>query len=438
VGKTIAVAAALALTMLGVAACGEKKDEAAANEPDGKGKTLKIWLMVDAQTAWPNVVEATTSAFTEKTGADVKVEYQQWSNHLTKLDATLAGADVPDVIELGNTEAPKYVFNGAFADISARKSTFDNNGTWLTGLSAPCEADGKLYCAPYYAGARVLHYRTDLFQTAGLQPPTTYDELLKVSETLQAKNGANPKFSPIHAPGKYWYAAMSFVYGSGGQIAKKDGGKWKGTLSESQAVEGLQKWTDLQKKYSKADPTKDESDQAAVFSQGQTAMMIGAGWEGAAAESQPSNPNDPKSAKADTVVKGKIAAIPVPGYTADKPMPAFLGGSVVGVTAKSANKALATEWTRIFTGTASQELLVAKGALPNTTSLLDKAAAHNGNEATAVAAKVSWFTPTAEKWADVEKGNVMQQMLVDIATGKKSIADATKAADDEITKTLNG
>jgi hypothetical protein len=29
-------------------------------------------------------------------------------------------------------------------------------------------------------------------------------------------------------------------------------------------------------------------------------------------------------------------------------------------------------------------------------------------------------------------------MLVDIASGKKSIADATKAADEEITKTLNG
>ena len=28
-------------------------------------------------------------------------------------------------------------------------------------------------------------------------------------------------------PGKYWYAAMSWVYGNGGQIAKKDGDKWR-------------------------------------------------------------------------------------------------------------------------------------------------------------------------------------------------------------------
>jgi N,N'-diacetylchitobiose transport system substrate-binding protein len=435
VRKTIAVAAALALTVLGVAACG-KKATPAADEMDGKGKTIKVWLMVDAESGWPAVVEATNVKFKDKTGADVKVEYQQWPNHLTKLDATLAGSDVPDVIELGNTEAPKYVFSGAFADLTSKKSTFENNSTWLTGLAGPCEADGKLFCAPYYAGARVLHYRTDLFQNAGLQAPKTYDELLKAADTLQQKNGSNPKFQAFYMPGKYWYAAMAWVYGSGGQIAKKDGSKWQGTLSDPKAQDGLTKWADLAKKYSKGDRTKDESDQAAIFSQGQTAMMLGAGWEGGVAESQPSNPNDPKSPKVDTVVKGKIAQVPMPGFTADKPMPAFLGGSVVGVAGKSANKALATEWTRIFTGTASQEGLVAAKALPNTTSLLDKAAAVKGNEATAIAAKSSWFTPPAPKWVDVEKGNVLQQMLVDIVNGK-SVADATKAADAEITKLLN-
>jgi N,N'-diacetylchitobiose transport system substrate-binding protein len=119
-------------------------------------------------------------------------------------------------------------------------------------------------------------------------------------------------------------------------------------------------------------------------------------------------------------------------------MPSFLGGSVVGVTAKSENQALATEWTKIFTSTARQEQLLAKGALPNATALLDKAAQVKGSEATALAAKNSYFTPNAPKWADVEKGNVLQQMLVDIVTGKKSVGEATAAADEEITSTLNG
>jgi len=439
VKKGIAVATAVAVALLGAAACGSDEEPAGSSDPlDGTGKTLKVWLMVDAQSAWPEVVEAANAKFKETTKADVKVEYQQWANHLTKLDATLAGSEVPDVIELGNTEAPKYVFNGAFADITDQRSGFDNQDSWLTGLSAPCEADGKLYCAPYYAGARVLFYRTDLYTAAGQQPPKTYDDLLAAAEALQTKNGRNAKFQAFYMPGKYWYAAMAWVYGNGGQIAKKDGDKWQGTLSEPAAQDALTKWADLANKYSKGDPTKDENNQAAIFAQGQTGMMIGNGWEGPAAEAQPQDPNDPNSPKKDTVVKGKMAAVPMPGFTADKTMPTFLGGSVVGVAAKSSNADLAAEWVKIFAGTAQQEALLAKGALPNATALLEKAAAVKGNEATAQAARNSWFTPNAEKWADVEKGNVLQQMLVDIVTGKKSVADATRAADEQITSTLNG
>jgi N,N'-diacetylchitobiose transport system substrate-binding protein len=436
VKRKIAVAAVLAVTLLGAAACGSGTKNAAADSTDGKGKTLNVWLMVDAQSGWPAVVDAATAKFKAATGADVVVNYQQWANHLTKLDATLAGNDVPDVIELGNTEASKYVFSGAFADLSDKKASFENSSSWLTGLSAPCEADGKTYCVPYYAGARVLHYRTDLFQAAGLKAPTTYEELVQAATTLQQKNASDSKFSAFYMPGKYWYAAMAWVYGNGGQIAKKDGAKWKGTLSEPTAQQGLQKWADLAKQYSKGDPTKDENDQAAVFGQGHTAMFYGNGWEGPAAESQPKDPNDPKSEKVDTAVKGKLASVPMPGFT--KGMPSFLGGSILGVANKSKNKGLATEWIKAFTSAEQQQALLAKGALPNTTALLDQASQIKGNEATALAAKSSWFVPNAPKWADVEKTNVLQQMLVDIVTGKKTVAEATKSADEQITTTLNG
>ena len=58
--RKIAVAAALAATLLGAAACGNKKsdDTTSANGAvDGKGKTIKVWLMVDAQTGWKGVVD---------------------------------------------------------------------------------------------------------------------------------------------------------------------------------------------------------------------------------------------------------------------------------------------------------------------------------------------------------------------------------------------
>ncbi len=117
--RKIAVAAALSATLF-AAACGSDSGGSTPDanaSVDGKGKTLKVWLMVDAQSGWKNVVDDANARFTQATGAQVQVEYQQWGDHLAKKDATLAGNDVPDVMELGNTEMPKYVFNGAFAEL---------------------------------------------------------------------------------------------------------------------------------------------------------------------------------------------------------------------------------------------------------------------------------------------------------------------------------
>jgi N,N'-diacetylchitobiose transport system substrate-binding protein len=437
VRRQIAIAAALAATLIGAAACSSTKSTTdTTNSLDGTGKTIKVWLMVDAQSGWQNVVDQATQRFTAETHANVKVEYQQWANRFQRLDTAFAGTDAPDVVELGNTDMPKYVFNGAFADID--KSKFENSSTWLTGLSDPCTLDGKTYCVPYYAGARVLIYRTDLLTKSGLTPPTTYADLLTDAAKLKADNASDPNFAAFYMPGAYWYAAMSWVYGQGGQIAKKGSdGKWAGTLEQPAAITGLQQWADLTKNYSKGDPTKDENDQDAIFAQGHAAFLYGNGWETGAVQSQHKDPNDPNSAMVDTAVKDKVASVPLPGATAGKGLPTFLGGSAIGINAKTQNKALAQEWVKFFTDSTSQKGLIAKGALPNATDLLDQAAAVKGNEATALAAKNSWFVPMAPKWADVESNNVLQQMLRDIATGKKSVADAAKAADVQITTLLN-
>lgn len=434
--RRLTIAAALVATLVGAAACGSTTPSTTTDPLNGEGKTIKVWLMVDAESSWKDVVEQANARFTAATKAQVKVEYQQWANRFTRLDTALAGTEAPDVVELGNTDMPKYVFNGAFSEID--KGKFENASTWLKGLSDPCTLDGKVYCVPYYAGARVLIYRTDLLEKSGLKPPTTYAELLAAATKIKADNATDPNFATFYMPGAYWYAAMAWVYGEGGAIATKGGdGKWAGNLSQSTSLAGLQKWADLQKQFSKGDPTKDENDQDAIFAQGKSAFLYGNGWEAGAVQSQKKDPNDANSPMVDTAVKGKIASIPLPGASAGQGLPSFLGGSAIAVSGKTKEKALAQEWIKFFTDTKSQEGLIAKGALPNATALLDKAAAVKGNEATALAAKSSWFVPMAPKWADVESNNVLQQMLRDISTGAKSVPDAAKWADEQITKLLN-
>src|ERR1700751_4802505 len=121
--KLRVVAAALVAVSLGAVAATAQagRQRVAANK-------LTVWLQVDAQSGWPDVVAAANAQFQkDHPGYTVDVQYQNWGDHLTKFDATLAGGNTPDVIELGNTEMTKYMAAGAFAAISQFKPTFANS-----------------------------------------------------------------------------------------------------------------------------------------------------------------------------------------------------------------------------------------------------------------------------------------------------------------------
>src|SRR4051812_35207043 len=398
---------------------------------DGKGKTVTVWLQSDAQKGWPAVVDQANQRFEQATGAKVQVDWQQWSNYTTKLDSTFAGSTgVPDVVELGNTQTASYIAAGAFKDLTSQKASFQNSGTWLKGLElSGTSPDGKLQAVPYYAGSRVVIYRKDIWDAAGVTtPPTTLDELNADLDKIKAAHSKDPAFSAFYMPGKYWYAAMSFVYGSGGSIATQSGGTWAGGLESAESQAGLSQWQKLATTYSTGGATKDESDQDAIMAQGHVAAILGNGWEGGAV-------TDPKTG--NPKLAPKLSTFPLPGTSAGNYTPSFLGGSDLAVPDKASNGNLGAQWIKFFTDTASQTAL-AKFAIPNTTSLLSVYEGQaQANKSTGEAAKNTWFVPNTPNWANVESNNILQNALESIATGKSSIPAAAAAADKQIASTLN-
>src|SRR6202011_4279723 len=179
--------------------------------PPTESGPLTVWLMNGS--APQSVIDGVNADFKAKhPNVTVNVQIQQWSDVTTKLDTAFAGSSPPDVMELGNTLVAKYAAAGALQDISSKKSSFDNSGTWLQSLTDSCTVGGKLYCVPYYAGSRAIIYRKDLFAAAGVQPPDSIDGLMTVGQKLMAANSSDPNFSALYFPGKYWYAALPFIW----------------------------------------------------------------------------------------------------------------------------------------------------------------------------------------------------------------------------------
>src|SRR5439155_21809228 len=142
---------------------------------------------------------------------------------------------------------------------------------WLAGLAKSGSFGGKVYGVPYYAGSRVVTYRTDLFKKAGItKAPTSLSQFLSDAKLLSAKN-KQKGFSPVYIAGTDWYFAMSFVYDFGGGIAAQVSGKWKSLLGSPKSIAGLTAYKNFFSAVSKASKTTDEShpNPYDVYAQGQ-------------------------------------------------------------------------------------------------------------------------------------------------------------------------
>src|SRR3954452_19628347 len=301
VALSLVVVLAAALT----AATSGATKKAAAN-------SITVWLQVDAQSGWPDIVAAANKQFqADHAGTTVNVQYQNWGDHLQKFDATLAGGGGADVIEMGNTEMTKYMAAGAFAPLD--KSAFENSANWLKGLAASGKFGGKVYGVPYYAGSRVVTYRSDLFKKAGISKlPATTAEYAADAKRLAAKS-SKKGFSPLYIAGTDWYVAMSFVFDYGGGIATQVSGKWKGLLDSPKSIAGLTAYKNFFKATSHAGATSNEAQPAPydVYAQALAGWIVGPAWFSCCVKSY-------------SKVTGQFV---MPSHEKGKVMPGFLGGS---------------------------------------------------------------------------------------------------------------
>jgi N,N'-diacetylchitobiose transport system substrate-binding protein len=288
--------------------------------------------------------------------------------------------------------------------------------------------NGKFYGVPYYGGARVVVYRTDLFKKAGIAgPPTSTQEFIDDGIKLAKANASTKDFSGIYLPGKYWYAALPFIWDNGGDIATQTGGKWAGQLSSPGSVAGLNQIKTIMDQASKAPKDADESKDYVAFCNNQVGMLMGPGWK----VGQIINKDDgcPKMAS-------KIGAFALPGKTPGSLAPAFLGGSNLAISAKSKYPALALSLLKIMTGEGYQKQLAAIGLLPAKKSLLPDVKGDASVQAQAKAATNTRFTPESPNWAGIEASSTLPDMLVGIAKGG-DVATEAKQADSAIETALN-
>jgi N,N'-diacetylchitobiose transport system substrate-binding protein len=409
------LAAALALAFAATA-CGSSTPFSTADGP----VTLDVWLMKDSVT--DDFLQRFRTDF-EAAHSKIKinVQIQEWGGIGQKVVSALASNDAPDVIEVGNTQVAQYAASGGVVDLTSKVDELGGKD-WIPGLSEPGAVDGKQYGIPYYAANRVVIYNKDLFAQAGITaPPKTRAEWLDV--TVKLNQGAN---QGIYLPGQNWYVLSGFVWDEGGDLAVKDGDKWKGGLGTpagTAAVDFYQQLQALGKGPKDSDEAKPQ--QTDVFARGDVAQLIAV--PGAAG----------LIAKANPALEGKLGFFPIPGKTAAKPGAVFTGGSDLIVPVASDHQDEAYLAIKAIAGEKWQtELAKAMNYVPNRTSLASALSANPGAAAMAAGAVNGHGTPQSPNWAAVEAKNPIKEFLTAVLTGGDPAAEAAKA-DGVIAAALN-
>jgi N,N'-diacetylchitobiose transport system substrate-binding protein len=389
--------------------------------------------MVDAQTGWKTAVTNAVSTFEQQHPGDkVNVTYQTWGTYLTKFATALKAGSVPDVMEVGNTQAGTPASEGAFADLTSVKSTFPNSDNWNGGLTSSCTLGGKLYCVPYYAADRMVMVNGTQATAAGITAaPKSWQELLSDIQKLNAKNAGVKGYTGMEVPAGDEYLALAFVADAGGAAASDSSGKWQGTFESAQSEAGLANFCTLFKASKNNDPAGLDSNEDAAWSNGTTTFLYGLGWEDA---------NPPKGFTGTSPTPSMYFNIPSP-TKAGSYLPDFTGGSNLAVPAASRNQTLAESWIADYTSSANEAIMAAAGDIPNASNLLsDVTGAKNTQYASGQ--NNPFFVPEAAKWVNVDGGtpNLIDTMLQNIAKGgctASAIDTQAKATDAQIATALN-
>lgn len=421
--RTLIAATASLAAVLAVTGC--SSGSGTAGDGDAESGDLRVWLMQDSVSddavAW---LEEEFAA--QNPGSTLTVEMQPWDDIVSRLQTSLASAsETPDIVEIGNTKTATFANVGALADIS---DLYDEVGgdDLIPSFVDQATLDGKTYAYPLYAGTSVVFYRTDLLEKAGVEAPETLDDLVAAAAAVQK---ANPDgvdgFKGMYFPVVDVHGLEGWLFSHDANYAEEKDGAWVSGLDTPEAKAALTQMQTLWQDSSLGalDAKETAGNPWVPYNNGEVAMFS---YRVFAQDSIAPELAD---------VTGVMA---LPPAEAGGESHQFLGGSNVGIAAKSSQQELAKKAMKlILSEDFMTQLAEDSGWVPGNTTFAS--AIPDGivpAELQQQIADTSRLTPAAPNWAIVEGNNIPVDLYSAIAKGE-DIDEVVARIGAKIEDTLN-
>ncbi|MFJ3383926.1 MULTISPECIES: ABC transporter substrate-binding protein [unclassified Curtobacterium] len=425
--RALAITAAAALTVTGLAAC-----SSGSSGSSGDSKTLTYWAS-NQGTSLQNDKEVLTPVlkkFTKETGIKVDLQVIGWNDLQTKIQTAVTSGQGPDVVNIGNTWATSLQATGAFQEFgsSEMKAIGGADKFGKVALSTGGAPGKTVTSVPLYGLAYGLYYNKQMFKDAGIEAPTTWEDL-----TADAKK--------LTTGGKYGFTIAGGSYTENAHFAfinaAQNGGEWfnkKGdpTFTSKANVDGIKRYLDLMqtdKVVNTSNAQYDNGTQAVSdFANKKAAMMLTQNNANATITSNGMSADD-------------FGVVPFPAPTGAKDIASFPAGINLSIFKNTKNKDGALKFVKYMTSADTQATLDKPySALPVLASAADSVTDEQTKTFLDIYNNKAEPLPLvpAEDQFESTVGKAMNDMFAKIATGgtisDSDIKSALQTAQDQVSQ----
>ncbi|MDH6181659.1 multiple sugar transport system substrate-binding protein [Microbacteriaceae bacterium SG_E_30_P1] len=229
--RTVAAIGLLIATSAVLAACGraDSTPEATRAAVDDEPATgvVDVW----APSGDANYLDTLLEGFRDDNpDATVNVTVIPVNEYVQKIQAAIASDTLPDVALV---KADGTLLSGTWSAVPDGLVELED---FFPGTLALGQIDGVQYLVPWYNNVRVLLYRSDFAEKAGVEAPTTWDEWVPFLEGLREGGAAQPFGSDVSWGTDTGLFVSTLAKSAGAELVSEDGTEWQVDTPEMHAA----------------------------------------------------------------------------------------------------------------------------------------------------------------------------------------------------------
>ncbi len=237
VRKMLSLFSLLLIASMVLSACGGAPATQAAPMSEGAAppaaETVKLvewdyWASGGGNEVWGSLLEGCA----KEVGVTVERQAVPRNELITKVLLAAQQKQMPDILMVDNPDLQEVASTGALAPLS--EYGVDLTGLYENLLDAG-SYEGQVYGIAPGINGMALWYNKDMFEEAGVEPPTTWAEIKEVAGKLTTEDVYGIAFSAPATEEGTWQFEPWF-WGAGGDLKK---------LDSPEGIRALEFWVDL-------------------------------------------------------------------------------------------------------------------------------------------------------------------------------------------------